>query len=205
MGSVVFDMPEDIHFTVSTHDGSGINKNGDETPKFYVFEENNDTPLLGPKDLTQRTSFVGLYRGEFHVATTGGFDTSKFYDVVASAKVDNIVSIDPILHFHLRNVYYADIQFTRDQANIQDEYTVQWFRNDTQIAPSSTFVRAVKRVDGTDLVATTVMTQIGSLGIYKKDELTNRLTVGEAIVVHVSGMIDGEVREWKRLISRDSI
>lgn len=104
------------------------------------------------------------------------------------------------------DLYTADVAFTRDQANTKDEYTVTWFKNGVRVTSgiTSPTIQVVKRVDGTDLVASVAMTQIGTTGSYKYDEATNRVTVGEAVVVIVGGTIDGSARSFARVISRDS-
>jgi hypothetical protein len=105
------------------------------------------------------------------------------------------------------DVYPADIQFTRDDVNNKDEYTVLWFRNGTPVTSGITvpLIQVIKRADGTDLVASTAMTQIGSSGAYKYDESTaaNRIDDGEAVVVAVSATINGSSRTWRKTITRD--
>lgn len=104
------------------------------------------------------------------------------------------------------DIYQADIDLTVDEANSKDEYTVAWFKNGVPVTSGITLpkIQVVKRVDGTDLVAETTMTQIGATSAYKYDEPSNRITAGEAVVVVVKGTIDGSVRTWRRPVSRDS-
>lgn len=103
--------------------------------------------------------------------------------------------------------YHADIQFVRDQANTQDEWTVTWYKNGVRVTASITSptLQLVKRADGTDLKAATAMTQVGSTGTYKLD-LTgaDRVTVGEAVLAVVAATIDAGSRTFARLIGRDS-
>jgi len=105
------------------------------------------------------------------------------------------------------DVYHAEVNFTRDQANTTDEYTITWFKNGIRVAAGITVptIQVVKRADGTDLIATATPTQIGSTGSYKHDAtLTNRVTVGEAVVVIVGATIDGSARSFSKIIGRDS-
>lgn len=104
------------------------------------------------------------------------------------------------------DLYSADIQYTVDAANTQDELTVTWFKNGVRQTSGITVptIQVVKRADGTDLIASTTPTQIGSTGSYKYDEATNRLTAGEAALVIVTATIDGSTRSFSRLIGRDS-
>jgi hypothetical protein len=103
-------------------------------------------------------------------------------------------------------VYHADIEITRDGTNTRDEYTATWFKNGVRITTGITVptIQLIKRADGTDLVASTAMTQVGSTGSYKYDEATNRLTAGEAAVCIVAATIDGTGRTFARVVSRDA-
>lgn len=104
------------------------------------------------------------------------------------------------------DVYPADIGFTIDDTNSRDEYTVVWFRNGAPVTSGITVptIQAIKRADGTNLIPSSVMTQIGSSGAYKYDATTTeRTTAGEAVVVVVSATINGSTRTWRKVITRD--
>lgn len=107
----------------------------------------------------------------------------------------------------LENVYYADIYATIDDSNTQDEYTVQWYKNGVPVINNITSptIQVVARADGTDLVASVALTQIGTTGAYRYDETTaaNRLTPGESAVAYTAATIDGQVRRWRRVVGRD--
>jgi hypothetical protein len=83
------------------------------------------------------------------------------------------------------DIYHADINVVVDGGVPQDEYTVTWFKNGARVTSgiTSPTIQVVKRVDGTSLVSSASMTQIGSTGSYKKDEGTNLITAGEAVLV----------------------
>lgn len=106
------------------------------------------------------------------------------------------------------DVYYADINYTVDSANSQDEYTVSWFKNGVPLSSGqivSPTIQVIKRSDGSDLIATTSMQFINTaLGTVKKDETTNRRGNGEAAIAQVQATIDGATRTWRRLFSRDN-
>ncbi len=105
------------------------------------------------------------------------------------------------------DLYTADVEFTRDQANTQDEYTVSWFKNGVRVTSSITSptIQVIKRADGGNLVAGTSMTQIGGTGSYKYDSTgAARQTVGEAVLVVVTASIDGSTRSFSSLVGRDS-
>lgn len=106
------------------------------------------------------------------------------------------------------DLYHADIQFTVDEANSQDEYTISWFKNGVRQTSgiTSPTIQVVKRVDGTDLIASTALTQIGSTGSYKYDATSaERRDAGEAVLVVVSATIDASVRSFSKLVGRDSL
>ena len=105
------------------------------------------------------------------------------------------------------DLYHADIQFTRDQANTTDEWSVTWFKNGVRVSASVTSptLQLVKRADGTDLKAATAMTEIGTTESYKLDlTTTDRVTVGEAVIAIAVATIDGSSRSFSRLVGRDS-
>jgi len=102
------------------------------------------------------------------------------------------------------DVYHADVFLTRDALNSQDEYTIVWYKNGTPVTSGITVptIQVVKRSDGSDLIASTAMTQIGSTGCYKLDSST-RLTSGEAAVAVITATIDESSRTWRRPVGRD--
>lgn len=104
------------------------------------------------------------------------------------------------------NVYDADIDFRRDGTNSRDEYTVSWFKNGLPITSGITGaqIQVVKRADGTDLIAATNMTEIGSTGAYRYNEATNRMTDGEASVIVVTATVDGATRTARLVRGRDA-
>ena len=105
------------------------------------------------------------------------------------------------------DIYFADIQFTRDQSNTKDEYTVSWFKNGVPVTAgiSNAQLQLVKRSDGTDLLSATNMSEIGSIGVFKLDTTgTNRLTVGEAVIAIATSLIDSSTRTQRKIIGRDS-
>jgi hypothetical protein len=105
------------------------------------------------------------------------------------------------------DVYPAILKLVVDGANDADEYTVQWFNNTTPVSSGITVptIRVIKRADGTDLIATSVMTQIGSTGAYKYNAITTeRVTAGEDVIAEVRATIDGSVRIWREVLGRDA-
>ena len=125
----------------------------------------------------------------------------------ADTDVDVTAYLYEVPHGEIVDIYHAVIDLTIDDANSQDEYTVVWFKNGVRLAAGITLpkIQGVKRADGTDLVAETAMTAIGSSGGVKYDATTTkRTTEGEAVVVIVKATIDGAVRTFSEVVGRDS-
>ena len=104
------------------------------------------------------------------------------------------------------DIYHAEINLTIDTNNTRDEYTVTWLKNGVRITSGITVptIQVIKRTDGTDLIPSTAMLEIGSTGSYKHDEPTNRIVGGDAVLVVVNATIDSGARSFIRLRSRDS-
>lgn len=106
-----------------------------------------------------------------------------------------------------QGVYHADILFTRDQTNSNDEYTVLWYRNGIPLTSgvASPTIAAVKRANGTDLISVKNMTQIGATAMFKYDATgTERQSLGEASIVTVTAVIDSALRTFSRIVGRDN-
>jgi hypothetical protein len=104
------------------------------------------------------------------------------------------------------DIYWAHVQWIDDDGSSKDEYTVTWFLNGARITSgiTSPTIQVVKRVDGTDLVSSAAMTQIGSTGSYKYDEASNRIPDGESYLVVVGATIDSGSRAFSMIVGRDT-
>ena len=128
---------------------------------------------------------------------------AQFFAAVLAINTDNDIrgiTVTP-------DIYHADIAFTRDQTNTTDEYSATWYKNGVRKTAGITVptIQVVKRADGTDLIASTAMTQIGTTGSYKYDATgAARTTVGEAVLAIVSATIDAATRSFSKIITRDS-
>lgn len=87
-----------------------------------------------------------------------------------------------------------------------DKYIVQWFKNG-QLVSSGITVPLISVFDdtGTDLIAETAMTEIGSRQCFKFIETTNTLTAGEVYIMEVKATINGLTRIDRQPITRDSV
>jgi hypothetical protein len=98
-----------FRFGATVHNPSGgAIINADETPRWFVYEEASDTPILAG-DFTLRTGAVGRYRATFAASTANGFDTQSYYEVHASGKVNDIVGFDIISSFVVDDIYNSNI------------------------------------------------------------------------------------------------
>lgn len=125
----------------------------------------------------------------------GGDATEANQDLILAAIED--ISAD---------VYEAEINFHKDEANEQDEYTIRWFKNRVRVTSgiTSPTLTVVTRGNST-IINAAVPTQIGSTGAYKHDATGGaRLTAGEAAEAVVTATIDGEARTFSWIVGRDS-
>lgn len=102
--------------------------------------------------------------------------------------------------------YQAKLWYFDDDANATDRYVACWFKNGQPVtsgitAPSG---QVIKAADGADLVPPADMTQVGSTGLYRLNEGSNRVVDGAAYVAKVTANIDGAVRTWFQPVGRDS-
>jgi hypothetical protein len=114
---------------------------------------------------------------------------------IASTKLDSSM-----------NTYQAKVWLVDDDVNTTDRYVVAWFRNSQPVTSgiTSPTIRVVKAADGSDLVASTPMTQVGSTGLYRYSEATSRIANGAAYFAEVIATIDSATRTWYQPIGRDS-
>jgi len=211
--------------TVAPDTGANTDTDIGFPPYYFVFDRDSNTPTISGY-AKKIPSYTGLYNVTFDVLTASGFVFQRSYNVVAEARVSGIYGKATIATFLTisgiptlerqndiynevsPNLYYADINFVKDNTASQDEYTVSWFKNNqlvTNGGVSNTFLNSYKRSDGTLLINNQSMTQIGTLPVFKYDATgVSRQANGEAVYVVVSGTIDGAYRTWGALVGRDN-
>lgn len=101
------------------------------------------------------------------------------------------------------DTYQADIRVFKDATT--DYYEVVYKKNSHPITSGITLptIQVIKASDGSDLVASTALTQIAATGYYKKDEATNRVSFGNRYIVVVTATIDGSTRTMAVGVGRD--
>lgn len=92
------------------------------------------------------------------------------------------------------------------ESTTTDHYAVVFFKNGQPVTSgiTSPTIQVIKASDGTDLIASGALTEVGSLGIYKKDESTNKMTAGAIYFAKVTATIDSASRSWLQQVGRDS-
>jgi hypothetical protein len=92
------------------------------------------------------------------------------------------------------------------ESTTTDHYAVAFFKNGQPVTSgiTSPTIQVIKASDGTDLIASSALTQVGSTEFYKKDESTNKMTAGQIYIAKVAATIDGSSRGWAQQVGRDS-
>ena len=101
--------------------------------------------------------------------------------------------------------YQAKVILVDDDTGTSDRYTTVWFKNGEPVTSgiTSPTIQVIKASDGTDLVASVAMTEVGSLGIYKHVETTNRIVSGDDYFAKVQATIASATRTWFQQVGRD--
>lgn len=175
-----------------------------------------------PLDATD-TATVGRLR--IDVAAAGALPVWQEYTVLPAAVYDALVSGTDRLGVDLQEVtagaitdaalaadldsYGARVEIIDDDGaeTPADRYCVTWMRNQEMLTTGVTSpkIQVVALADGTDLVAETDLTAVGSTGAYQYVETTNRIVDGAAYMVLVTATIAEATRTWPHFIGRDSV
>jgi hypothetical protein len=151
---------------------------------------------------------AGTYKADVSGLATAA-SISALNDISAAdvnAQVDSALSdYDPPTKTELdaavSDVYQAYVHVTVDTD--QDEYAALWYKNGTPVTSlTAPKIQVVKFADGSDLIAETAMTDLGS-GLLKYAEDTNTLTGGEPAYAVVTATIDAATRTAKVPVGRD--
>lgn len=131
-------------------------------------------------------------------ALVGGRIKAIVEAFAANAIDDNAVAAD-------MDTYHAKVWVVKESTTA-DHYAVVFFKNGQPVTAgiTSPTIQVIKASDGTDLIASTALTEVGSLGIYKKDESTNKLVGGTIYFAKIQATIEGSTRSWFQQIGRDS-
>lgn len=141
---------------------------------------------------------VNSWLGSVANALVSGRVDSSVGAVASSAIGDAGVAAD-------MDAYHAKCWVVKESTTT-DHYAVVFFKNGQPVTSgiTSPTIQVIKASDGSDLIASTALTEVGSLGIYKKDESTNKMTAGAIYFAKVTATIDGSARTWYQQVGRDS-
>ncbi len=103
------------------------------------------------------------------------------------------------------DAYQAKVWVVKE-GSTADHYGVAFFKNGQPVTSgiTSPTIQVIKASDGTNLIASTALSEISSLGIYKKDETSNKMSGGAMYFAKVTATIDSSVRTWLQQVGRDS-
>lgn len=102
--------------------------------------------------------------------------------------------------------HYAAKVWVIKEGTTADHYAVAFYKNGQRVTSgvTSPTIQVIKGSDGTDLIASTALTEIGSTHRFKKDEATNKMVAGAIYFAVVNATIDGFTRSWDQQIGRDA-
>lgn len=113
-----------------------------------------------------------------------------------------------IIIFTALDTYQAKVTLIDDDTGTNDRYLVVFYKNGQPYVVASGIttptIQVIKASDGTDLVASTALTEISTLELYKKDEAVNRIVDGAQYIAKITAIIDGVSRTWYQPIGRDT-
>lgn len=137
-----------------------------------------------------------IYAAAGYIGLTGQKNISRFASFGGGTIVADASTGD---------VYQAKVWLQDDNFNGYDRYVVCWFENGEPILTGVTdaFITVFKESDGGELFSG-ILEEIGSLGIYHRNEANYRVVDGEAYIAVVEATIDGATRVWCQPVGRDS-
>lgn len=157
---------------------------------------------IAATDLTGR----GNYAGSMPAVTDSGTYIFEFIN-----NADNVTFAEGSIDWDgsaeiVANNYYAAVYFCRDQNNTVDDYLVVWYRNGIPVTSEITtpLIQIISPTDGSDILASTAMTEISGTGAYKYTEASGRITKGLGALVKVTATINGAARTFTHPVGRDT-
>jgi hypothetical protein len=105
------------------------------------------------------------------------------------------------------DTYQVKVNLLIDTLGLADRYSVAFFKNGQPVVAGITVptIQVWKMADGTDLIASTALTQAGATGTYRYTASgAERVTLGAAYMAKITATIDGASRTWLQPTGRDS-
>lgn len=184
------------------------------SPVVYLYPDGSDTVAnLGGDSGTERTNAKGLYTATISESISGlhfvvvKVGTAVIGNYWVKLQDDtNTYKCSDLAIPNADDIYHADIDVVFDDGSDNDEYTITWFKDGSPVTSGITVptIQVIKQYDASDLVASSTPVQVGSTGVYKHTETSNRMVAGEAYIVKVTATIDGSTRTWQENNGRDS-
>jgi len=166
------------------------------------------------EQLTSDTTGTGTYAGTFPAGiTAAGEYAVEFYSGASPSPGDQAIGVQTvywggtvIASVAKMDVYHADIRLTKDRATGKDKYTIRWFKNGQRLTSGigTPRITVQSSLDGSDLVTTSAMTQIGTTGGYEYVDEVNQTTAGVPVEAIVTATINSASRSFSRVLTRDS-
>jgi hypothetical protein len=91
-----------------THPSGGFLTNADETPRYFIYKNASDTPLVSANFIA-RAGLTGTYRGSGDITTGNSFAAGDYVEVHASGKVSGLVGRAIIKTFVVADTFNANI------------------------------------------------------------------------------------------------
>lgn len=159
-----------------------------DAPTFAELDTRTDAIEADTQDIQSRLP-AALVSGRIK-ALVEAFTANVLDDAAIAADVD----------------HYAAKVWVIKEGTTADHYAVAFYKNGQRVTSgvTSPTIQVIKGSDGTDLIAETALTEIGSTHRFKKDEATNEMVAGAVYFAVVSATIDGSLRGWDQQIGRDS-
>lgn len=164
------------------------------------------TPTINETDATNMPGVYELLLDEDTTLDAGDYEQEMVLHITHAGMAP--VTVKVTLFRPVTDVYQAKVDVVDDDGGTADRYTVCWFKNAEPFTTgggiTSPQIQVIKIADGTDLVAATAMTEIGTTELYRYVEATNRMVDGVGYVAKVTATIDGATRTWYQPVGRDS-
>ena len=137
--------------------------------------------------------------------TVQSADVTLADDAITAAKIASGAIDDDALATDM-DTYQAKVWLVDDGNAGSDRYTVVFFKNSQPVTSgiTSPTLQVIKAADGTDLIASDSLTQIGATGLYRYNEATNRIDAGAMYIAKTQATIGGATRTWYQPVGRDS-
>ena len=149
----------------------------------------------------------GHVQADMQAALDGVLTAAKFADNFLTAAKIAAAAFASAKFAADVSTYQAKVWLFDDDGGTTDRYVVAWFKNGQPVLASITSptIQVWKASDGSDLIASAAMTEIGTTETYKYSATAGeRITDGAAYVAKVEATIDGSTRTWVQPVGRDS-